>query len=340
MRSTEAYEDAARQTWRHASAAPAGREALQRELIRYATLAPNSHNVQPWRFRLRDDGIDVLPDMGRRTPVVDPDDHHLWVSLGCAVENIVLAGAAFGLHADMAVTEAGVRLQLHASADHRSPLFECIPQRQTTRDDYDGRPLATAELQQLEDAAADAGVELMLLTGRAAIDRVRDVVIAANSAQMADPAYIAELRSWIRYNERDALAVRDGLFAGCSGSPSLPAWLGPSALKLVFRAPSENRKYARHIDSSAGIAIIAAIRPSIAGWVDAGRACQRFLLQATALDVRTAFVNQPVEVANIRDELAAAAGLRQRRPDLVIRFGRGARMPRSLRRPITNVIAA
>lgn len=64
------------------------------DLVRYATLAPNGHNTQPWRFRLAQGRIDVLPDPARRTPVVDPDDHHLFVSLGAAAENLSLAGAA------------------------------------------------------------------------------------------------------------------------------------------------------------------------------------------------------------------------------------------------------
>ena len=65
-----------------------------RDLVRFATLAPNAHNTQPWMFRLGTDTIDVLPDFARRTPVVDPDDHHLYLTLGCAVENLVIAANA------------------------------------------------------------------------------------------------------------------------------------------------------------------------------------------------------------------------------------------------------
>ena len=67
-----------------------------RDLIRYATLAPNGHNAQPWLFRVSENRIDILPDFSRRTPIVDPDDHHLFVSLGCATENLALASAARG----------------------------------------------------------------------------------------------------------------------------------------------------------------------------------------------------------------------------------------------------
>ncbi len=59
-----------------------------REMVRAATLAANSHNTQPWHFRVGTDRIDIVPDLSRRTPVVDPDDHHLFASLGCATENL------------------------------------------------------------------------------------------------------------------------------------------------------------------------------------------------------------------------------------------------------------
>ncbi len=58
------------------------------ELLRYATLAANGHNTQPWRFRVGDHRVDILPDFSRRTPIVDPDDHHLYASLGCAAETL------------------------------------------------------------------------------------------------------------------------------------------------------------------------------------------------------------------------------------------------------------
>lgn len=37
------------------------------DLVRFATLAPNGHNAQPWRFRLAEGRIDVLPDPTPRT---------------------------------------------------------------------------------------------------------------------------------------------------------------------------------------------------------------------------------------------------------------------------------
>ncbi len=94
------YEAAAASTWRIGSTQGLEGAALRTELVRYATLAPSSHNTQCWKFRLDDGAITILPDLARRCPAVDPDDHHLFVSLGCAAENLVVAAAALGLRAE------------------------------------------------------------------------------------------------------------------------------------------------------------------------------------------------------------------------------------------------
>jgi hypothetical protein len=39
------------------------------EFIRYATLAASGHNTQPWRFRIGESRIELLPDLSRRTPI-------------------------------------------------------------------------------------------------------------------------------------------------------------------------------------------------------------------------------------------------------------------------------
>jgi hypothetical protein len=156
---------------------------------------------------------------------------------------------------------------------------------------------------------------------------------------MADPAFVAELKQWIRFNESDAISTGDGLFAAASGNPSLPAWLGSRLFSAFFTEKAENEKYARQLRSSAGVAVLTGARPEPASWFEVGRVYQRFALQATLLDVRNAFVNQPVEVAAVRTQFANWLGRRERRPDLVLRFGAGPVLPYSFRRPIAQVLA-
>lgn len=317
-------------------------------MIRFATLAANGHNTQPWRFTIRaNEGISITPDLTRRTLVVDPDDHHLYVSLGCAAENLIIAGAAHGrpgaitfdgkdngrIDIDLARARARARARAQTNA-----LAAAIPQRQSTRSVYDGRTVAFEDLKRLEKAAAIDGVSVTLFTDQARRDAVRDFVVDGNSAQMDDSAFIEELRNWIRFNPEDALRTGDGLFTASSGNPTMPAWIGKPLFGWFFRKETETDKYTQHIASSAGIAVFAGDKADRAHWVQVGRSFQRFALQATALGIRHAHINQPVEVTSVRTEFAAWLGAKDQRPDLVIRFGYAPPLPMSMRRPLASVI--
>lgn len=108
----ESYDQAVERTWRGAERAVSDRSSLH-ELVRYATLAPSSHNTQCWKFALQERRISIVPDFSRRCPAVDPDDHHLFVSLGCAAENLIQAAKAHALMGEatfeVAPTEAVLR---------------------------------------------------------------------------------------------------------------------------------------------------------------------------------------------------------------------------------------
>ena len=312
--------------------------ALLQELVRSATLAANSHNTQPWNFGLSSDAISIRPDLSRRTPVVDPDEHHLWVSLGCATENLVLAAAALGMHGDVAFSPQEVHVALDNAAPVRSPLVNAIFQRQCTRSEYDGQPVPNDVLQELTRAADRGAVHLLLLTERAKVEGVLGYVTQGNSAQIRNPAFVKELKRWIRFNEAAALATGDGLFSRLTGNPTLPDWLGNGMFGMLLSEKSENEKCVKQLRSSFGVAIFVGERADSASWFEVGRAYEHFALTATALGISTAFVNQPVEVPAVRTQFAQWLGLGAARPDLVVRFGRGPQMPYSLRRPVTDVI--
>lgn len=312
-----------------------------RELVRYATLAPSSHNTQCWKFQLEDQAITILPDLSRRCPVVDPDDHHLYVSLGCAAENLIQAAPAQGLSAQYCFDPAGdgaVRIELNPAEKSIMPLCEAILHRQCTRAEYDGNPISSEELHQLEIAGTGDGVRVLMLTSPTAMETVLDYVVQGNTAQFNNPAFMQELKSWIRFNDQEATRTGDGLSGRATGNPPIPRWLGTLLSKFLFRVQPENEKIARYIRSSAGIAVFVSDGDDKPHWVEAGRCYERFALQATALGIRNAFINQPVEEVSLRPAFARALGLSSGRPDLVVRFGRGAEMPRSLRRSLDAVI--
>ena len=314
-----------------------------RELIRHATLAASSHNTQPWMFRIQQDSITILPDFSRRCPAVDPDDSHLFKSLGCAAENLVHAAAAQGFSADVRFdpSEDGVIVLLSRDASaHATDLYRAITKRQCVKTAYDGAPLTAPEIGMLEKASKGRSVRAIMLLSSAQKSAVIDYVTRGNVTQLTDRAFRDELVSWIRFNPGEAIRMGDGLSGRTSGQPALPTWLAKWIIGLVLTPKGQAETDATNIKSSCGVAVFVSLHDDKAAWVEAGRAYERFALQATALNVRTAFINQPIEVRPLRPQFESWLNLSGEHALLMVRFGHGPTAPFSLRRPIDDVIIA
>lgn len=315
---------------------------LEYELIRVACLAANSHNSQPWLFHAEPGRVSIRADLSRRCAEVDPHDHHLWLSIGCATENIVQAAPGLGRMADVAVLggdQPEVVISLSVTRETgAAPLARLIPLRQSTRSEYDGKAVPAAHLKQLEAAAADPGVEAKLVTADAERSALEALIVEANSAQLASPAFRRELREWLRFNEADAKTRGDGLYSACTGNPEVPAWLGKLLFDWLYTAASANEALSRQLKTSSGFILLHSGGNDRRQWIDVGRSTQRLALQITALGMKMAFVNQPLEVASFTPRLLSALDLRGRHADVLIRYGYAPAMPSSFRRQLDAVV--
>ena len=150
-----------------------------------------------------------------------------------------------------------------------------------------------------------------------------------------------------KYLAQAALAHDEGRGRYCS---KRRGWhcleqLGRPLMSLFVTEKSENDKYAQQMRSSAGVAVFVSEANDKTHWIETGccyieTGCcyERSALQAAALGIRNALLNQPAEVAAIRPQFAAWLGVGALRPNLVVRFGRGPTMPMSLRRPVQAVL--
>ena len=143
--------------------------------------------------------------------------------------------------------------------------------------------------------------------------------------------------AWLRFNKKEALSSLDGLYSRCSGNPEVPRWLGQ-----IFVAGTKPQQQAdadaKKLRSSPVAAVIASEADTKTAWVRTGQVYERLALKMTALNIKSAFLNQPVEVSNVRSQFQSAMGLDAYLPQLLVRFGYANPMLRSVRRPVEQVL--
>lgn len=313
------------------------------EIIRLATLAASSHNTQPWKFTTGGEGIQIHPDYSRRLPVVDPQDRELWISLGCALENLLIAAGSHGYSCDVDYPEKDDWINVHFTGGKsgnlvKNELYDAIFQRQNTRSEYIGRygmvdPSGDFPIPLI----SEPGIILRYITGKTELNTLCDLVKRGTLAQYSNKAFLDELNHWLRFNKKEALSSMDGLYSRCSGNPEVPRFIGQwfvSTTDPVKQAEADIRK----LQSSEGVLVIASDGESFSDWIRSGQVYERWALKMTALGIRSSLLNQPVEVMELREELANTLALNGAYPQMLIRYGRAPEMPRSLRRPVDRIM--
>jgi hypothetical protein len=316
------------------------------ELIHSATLAPSGHNAQPWTFSVDSNVIRLFPDFSRRLPVVDPDDHALYISLGCALENLIIAANHNGLKSTVDYFPPDeknecLRVTFFQNGDSGDEdLFNAIPVRQSNRSLYDQKMIPGDHVRKLTEVNLFDSVNIKTFeTDHNETEPIIELVKEGNRVQFSDQKFVEELLSWIRFTKKEVKSRNDGLTAEVMGFPFVPRWLGRFILKTFAKPESEASKTEKQIRSSSLLMLFISKKNDKKHWVETGRSFQRVVLTATSLGLAHAHLNMPCEVETVRKKLSSHLGLsHDEQPLLLIRFGYAKERPRSPRRPAEEVI--
>lgn len=311
-----------------------------KECLLAATAAPSVHNTQPWLFRLRPDGVDVLVDRSRQLPVLDPDGREMFLSVGAAVFNLRLAMRVHGwriatrLTPDRATPDLAARILVTGSDDVPAgarALAGAIGQRHTNRRPFTGTPVPATVLAELAGGASAEGAEFVVANG-ALRDGVIGLTRTAENRMRADQRYHHELAAW---TTPPGLGRRDGVPRAAFGPRDVDAALPMRDLGLGHAVATAVVDF----EAEPTIALLFTGDDTPADWLRAGAALQRVWLAATVRGLAVTPLSQITEVPALRGLLASPDSGRNVQTVLRLGFPTAAVRPtprRGLDEVITN----
>jgi nitroreductase len=336
------------QPWALPADPPGNPIDLARALIGAAVLAPSHWNTQPWRFEVEGSAIRIVMDPQRALPMVDPDQRAMMVSLGAALENLLITARAYGLRpvvtyfpfkgargvvADVSWTVGDLRRD--------QALFAAIPARRTNRRTYDGRGVLGQSRAQLS-AQVPEELRLHWLDDRDPKRVVSDLAYEAVHAQVADRRMEKERFHWMRFGDDDARRRGDGITIDALELGGPARWIAgryfaPKSRFLRFGAGSAAKQARESIRSSGALALLCSTGRSEAEWLTGGQAFERVALKATQLGLALQPIQEPIAVEKMRGELLHRFGAAGEHPLLLVRIGHAKRCAPSVRRGVASV---
>ena len=295
-----------------------------RFLLGYAVLAPSTKNTQPWRFKVEGDDIQLHADLTRWQRVADVDQREVYLSIGCALENLLLAAECFGLATEVRYDAAGeprgpaavVTLRAGgARSRQRAHLdLNTILRRRTDPGVYKGDPILAETRRRLESSAMDEGIGLFFSDEPSMQRAVDDLSCRADALLFADSRFRAELGYW----------AGQGIFP----TSWLMARVGHLGVSYLGMGRSASHGDEGPLMGASLFGLIGTRRDDRASQVRAGQAFERLWLTAASLGISLQPLSQAVELPEVRTALAALVPLPDVFPQQPFRLGYAARPER------------
>jgi nitroreductase len=336
------------QPWTLPDTPPAGNVELARALIGAGVLAPSHWNSQPWRFEVDTNTIRLVADPKRSLPVGDPDQRAMMVSLGAALENLLVASRAYGLQPTVQYFPndgaGGVVARVDwtgGEARRDRQLFAAIPARRTNRREYDGRGIFMQNRAQLTAQIPD-DLRLHWIDDRDEIRGLADVVHDATEEQVLDRKAQAECQWWTRLDDKDARRRGDGLTLEQQDVGGPAKWFSgryfdPESWFLRFGAGSAAKQARECVRSAGALALLCAPARTPTMRVVTGQAYERLALKATQLGIAHQPIHAPIQSEKHRAELLRRFRTRDEDPLVLVRLGHAKTPPPTQRRAVALV---
>ncbi len=274
-------------------------------LLNFAVLAPSSHNSQPWRFEVDENNILIYPEKSRRLPESDKNDRQLYISLGCAIQNIFIAADYYGfscttkylLSNDCA---AKITLIKDKEVGDKHHLIFSILTRTNNRNKYESQ-LPDSDFLQKIKAMEGERVKLNVVTEKSEIDQVADIALDAGVAAMDDKNFRLELSQYVKPNTTKSEIGMPGFGLGI---PTPVSFIVPTILKW-FNVNRLSRKQDEALlkKHTPAFVVISTKEDQALDWIVAGQVYEKIALRAEHAGLKTAVWAAPIQIGEYYRDL-------------------------------------
>ena len=251
----------------------------------------------------------------------DANCRQLYLSLGCAVENIIVAAEYFGYNTNVVIDKSeknvAVECNYASSPKIRSNLIFSISKRVINREKYKEKSISNEILSDIL-LFADKELSITIISDKRTIIELANCALSATSESMSNKMFRSELSKYVIPNKSSAKVGMPGFGLGF---PDIISYVAPFMLRTFDLSKLSNikdevllKKFTPHI------VVISTKNDDITSWINAGQITQRIFLKLTSENISSSVWAAPIQIGNAYVELQKILK-NQFRPQMFFRIG-------------------
>ncbi len=287
-----------------------------RFLIGLAVTAPSTHNSQPWEFTITDHSCQLWSHSEKRLPEADPSSRDFYISLGCVLENFVIAAQYYGLYKEVCLYTEGDLIAEISLSDTRplkqrdyEELCDSMLKRYNARGTFAPIPIPEILFEKFDEISRSyrsAGIRFHLLQHSSEIETIANLTAKGIAIARSRSQFRKEFSRWFRPNSSRR---QDGIPGYAVGLSLLPSFIALLLMRYCSLAKILVKKNITSILTAPAVCVIESDGDSPQTWLHVGRLAERLMLECYRHGVSTSIFVAAIEMGSISSELAESLHL-------------------------------
>lgn len=281
-------------------------------VLGYAILAPSTHNSQPWLFKVKDSSVEVYYDPRLFLPEADPRQRDLYISLGCMLENLVIAASYFGIFSHFKYVlkdDFAAEVYFQAGNPHNTDLeylVDTIPKRSNARGIFDPKPVPGKIQGEMMSLNKDGRIRLDFITDKEQIKKLASITAEGLKLAHGRPSFRNEMRRWLH---NSLTSKKDGMPGYSLRMPFVLSFIIPTLVRLFDLSPLLAKLNYRSMASAPFVCIFSSETSEPVIWLEIGRLAERSMLQLNSQGIRTSIFVASLEMGDLYKKVQEVVGL-------------------------------
>lgn len=286
-------------------------------LLKFAVLAPSTHNTQPWKVSIKDDSCRVYIDLSRQLPEADKHKRDMYISLGTFMKNLEIASKALDVYKKIEVTDQksthvatvyfrNLTTPPNDAYKNYRELLSALQTRSNYRGKF-GKITINDKLKRELSGMCEKPLIMSLMFDKEIITELGDLTSSGLKAAYKNPRFRKEIGTRVNFN---LSRKKTGIPGYSLRLPLIASFVIPKIMKVKDIGDKLAQLNYKSFVTSSGVVVISATKDDKVTWLKIGRSAQEVMIYLESKGICCSIFVAAIENEELNQKIKQAIGLK------------------------------